>query len=77
MHAFEVGPSSGTRFEWGERLAKVSPANAFQHRVETLRALRMAGAGEVFEVNRMGGEQHGHTVGRYLAAAESGLPFPP
>lgn len=77
MHAFEVGTSSGSRFEWDERLPEIGPANTLEHRVETLRTLRMAGAGEVFEVNRMGGEQHGHTVGRYLAAAESGLPFPP
>jgi hypothetical protein len=37
----------------------------------------MTGTGEMFEVNRMSGKQHGHTVGRYLPAARSGLPFGP
>ena len=77
MHAFEIGPFSGTRFERGERLSEIGPANALEHRVETRRTLRMAGAGKMFEVNRMGCEQHGHTVGRYLAAVGSGLPFAP
>src|SRR6185503_13767384 len=33
--------------------------------------------GKMFEVSRMGGEQHGHALGRYLAIANSELPFHP
>ncbi len=77
MHAFEIDSLSWSRFERGDRLTQIGSANAFEHRIETLRTLWMAGAGEMFEVNRMGGEQHGHTGGRYLAAVDSGLPFDP
>jgi hypothetical protein len=37
----------------------------------------MARSGEVFEIHRMSGEQHGHVVGRYLGTAGAGLPFGP
>ena len=77
MHPFEIDSLGRSRFERGDRLTEISAANAFKHRIETLRTLRMAGAGEMFEVHRVGGEQHGHTVGRYLAVAKSELPFPP
>ena len=77
MHAFEIDSLSRSRFERGDRRTQIGSANPFYHRVEELRTLRMAGAGEMFEVDRMGGEQHGHTVGRYLAATKSGLPFHP
>ena len=37
----------------------------------------MAGPGEMLEICRVGGEQHCHVVGRYLAMAKSELPFDP
>jgi ribosomal protein S18 acetylase RimI-like enzyme len=37
----------------------------------------MARPGEMFEIGRMSGEQHGHALGRYLAIANSELPFHP
>ena len=37
----------------------------------------MPWAGEMLEVHRMSGEQHGHAVGRYLASTNSDATVPP
>ena len=77
MDSFEVGSLGRLRFERGDGIAQVGSANAFEHGTESLWALGMAGPGKMFEVHRMSGEQHGHAVGRYLAAGNSELPFHP
>jgi hypothetical protein len=77
VHSFEIRAVGGKWLEGRDRLTEIGVPYTLQHGVEALRSLRMARAGEMFEVNRMGGEQHGHTVGRYLAVAKSELPFPP
>ena len=77
MNSFEVSAPGGLRFEGGNGVAKVGTAHPFEHCIESLRALGMARPGKMFEVHRMSGEQHGHAVGRYLPAVESGLPFHP
>jgi ribosomal protein S18 acetylase RimI-like enzyme len=77
MDALEVGALCCPWFQRRYRVTELGAANAFDHRIEALRPLRVARPGEVFEVGRMCGEQHSHVVGRYLAAANSGLPFDP
>ncbi len=75
MDALEVGSLGGPGLEWGEGVAEVRATNPFEHGVESLGALGMARTGEVFEVCRMGGEQHGHAARRYLPPVDSELPF--
>ena len=75
MDSFEIGPLGSTWLEWSDGIAEVGAANSFEDRVESLGPLGMARAGEVFEVCRMGGEQHGHVDRRYLPLVDSELPF--
>jgi ribosomal protein S18 acetylase RimI-like enzyme len=77
MNALQIGTLGGPRLEWGDGVAKIGAANAFENGIEPLRTLGVARPGKMFEVGRMGGEQHGHALGRYLATANSELPFHP
>ena len=77
MNALEIGTLGGPRLEWGNGVAEIGASNAFEDGIEPLGPLGVARPGKMFEVSRMGGEQHGHAVGRYLAIANSELPFHP
>lgn len=77
MHALEVGPLGRAWLERRDRVAEVGATNTFEYGFEPFRSLGMTRPGKMLEVGRMGGEQHGHAVGRYLAAANSELPFDP
>ena len=77
MHSLEIGALGRPRLERSHGVAEVGAAHTFEHCFEPLRTLGMARAGQMFEICRMGGEQHGHAVGRYLAMVESELPFDP
>ena len=75
MDSFEVDALGSPGLERSDGIAEVGAANSLEDRIESLGALGMARAGEVFEVCRMGGEQHGHADRRYLPLVDSELPF--
>ena len=75
MDPLEIGPLRSPRLDRRDGLTQIGSTHAFEHGIEPLRALWMARPGKMLEVGRMSGEQHGHAVGRYLATANSGLPF--
>ena len=77
VHPLEVDAFGWKGLECRNCVAEVGAANAFEHRLEALRALGMARPGKMFEVGRMGSEQHGHDARRYLREAVSELPFGP
>ena len=77
MHALEIGALGSTWFDRRDGVADVGAAYSFEDRFEPLGPLWVAGSGKMLEISRVGGEQHGHVVGRYLAGANSGLPFHP
>jgi GNAT superfamily N-acetyltransferase len=77
MYAFEICTIGGAWLERQNCVTDVGATHPFQHGFEPLGPLGMAGAGEMLEISRMSGEQHGHVVGRYLAGANSELPFHP
>ena len=77
MHPQQVFALGRTGLELCHRLIEIGAADACEHGVESLGPFGMTRSGEVFEIHRMSGEQHGHAVGRYLATARAGLPFGP
>jgi hypothetical protein len=77
VDTFEILTRRRLRLQGDERLAKTGLVDTVKHRVEALGALRVAGAGEMFEIRRMGSEQHGHVDRRYLPPAVAELPFEP
>lgn len=77
MHPLEIDPFGCPRLERHDRVGQIGASNALEYGVEPFRPLGVTRTGEMFEVGRMGGEQHGHAVGRYLPRAGTGLPFDP
>ena len=77
VYTLEVDPFGGLRLEHHDGIGHVGTTNTFEHGVEALGALGMARPGQMFEVCRMGGEQHGHVARRYLPRDGPGLPFDP
>ena len=76
MDALEIGSLRGLRFERLDGIGEIGAPHAVEDRVETFRSLGMARPGEMLQVCRMSGEQHGHAARRYLAPVDSELPFP-
>jgi ribosomal protein S18 acetylase RimI-like enzyme len=75
MDSLEIDALGCSRLEWSDGIAEVGAANSLENRIESLGALGMARAGQVLEVCRMSGEQHGHAARRYLPPVASELPF--
>jgi hypothetical protein len=75
MYSLELDPGGRPGLDRDDGIGNVGTANTFEHRTEALGSLGVPRPSKMFEVSRMGGEQHGHAARRYLPGANSELPF--
>jgi ribosomal protein S18 acetylase RimI-like enzyme len=65
VHEFEFRPSRSARFDGDERIGDRCISGALDDSTESFGTLGMTRAGEMVEIRRMGGEEHGHRYRRY------------